>query len=449
MTNQEKIMERSKGTTRKFLTFGFPKLGTSIIMGFADFALATLYILGYQITPFLVGIALSLGKLTIAASQFFFGWISDAKYTRLGRRKPYLIVMSPFLGLSFILLLLPGLMLELNDSNALFLWLLIWYQIFNICYGVTTPYNSWMAEQFRVNDRPKAAQVQNTFGFIGTSVITAFSMIILTGFIEKIKDNPAIIPPEFFYSVIIFGIIPIVLFYLACFLIPTEPQFNIESNIFQNLKAILKNKNFLLVTGMQGISSIATIMLTGIMLIYVVEVLQFSDFDYYIVAAIMIFGILIFLYIWMKIIKKLGKKKSLSYIFLVAILFLPLTLLGLIPMESYFVFGIIFIVGLAGCLGGWALFPSVMYADIAEDDEVKTGELKAGIYTGFPSITLNLFQALGLFIMGAILELPSVGTSNYSFGLVLWGPICSVIFALTWIYTKKFITLDFDWEKND
>jgi len=448
--NQEEIITRAKSKTSKLVTFGMPKFGTSIIMGFADFALLALYVLGYQITPFLVGIALGLGKLTIATSQFFFGWISDAKYTRWGRRKPYLIILSPILGLSFIFLLLPGIILDITNLDVLFIWLLVWYQIFNICYGVTSPYGAWMAEQFRVEVRPRASQYEQFFGMVGYAVITAFSMVILTEVFEKIQTNPENIPPEFLYSVIIFGIFPVVLFYLASLLMAKEPHFKIESNIIQNLKTILKNKNFLLVAIMQGISGIATITITGIMLIYIVEVLQFNDMDYIIAAGIMIFGMLGFLYIWRRVIQKLGKKQSLLCIFLLGFLILPLTLIGLIPMDSSLIFGILFILGLAGCLSGWALFPAIMYADIAEDDEVKTGELKAGIYTGFPSITLNLFQALGLFIMGIILELPDiiVGPLTFSLGLILWGPLCSLIFVITYWYIRKFIQLDFVWEKN-
>jgi len=448
--SQEEIITRSKGTRSRYLLFGMPKVGTAIVMGLADFALFTLYVVGYQVDPFLVGIALSLGKLTIAASQFFFGWISDAKYTRWGRRKPYLIILSPILALSFILLLLPGLIIDLSDIPAVLIWLLVWYQIFNFSYGVTTPYQSWMAEQFRVEDRPIASQYQNTIGFVGTSIMTIFSMVVLTNFNKEIQEHPEIIPPEFLYSVITFAIILVVLFYLISFLMPTEYEFKIESNIIQNLKIILKNKNFLLVTIMQGIASIAWIMIGSLILFYLETVLHFEQMYYIMAALIFVFGILIFLYIWRKLIQKLGKKKSLLYIFLVAIIFLPFSLLGLIPMDSYLVIGIIFCLGIAGCMGGWFLFPAIMYADIAEDDEKTTGELKAGIYTGFPSIVLNLFQALGLFILGIITTLPDimVGTSSFSMGNVLWGPICSLILIAAYLYSRKFIKLDFDWEKS-
>jgi len=443
--NQNEIIQRSKSKNSKVLLFGVPKLGTSILMGLADFALLALYSIGYQLPPILTTLALGIGKLTIAASQFFFGWISDAKYTRWGRRKPYLVTLSLFLAISFTFLLLPSLFIDIADVSAVFIWFLIWNIMFNISYGVTTPYNAWMAEQFIIDERPKVSQFQNLFGFIGTAIMTVFAMVVLTDFNDNIQANPDVVPPVFLYSVIIFAIIPLVLFYLISLLMPKEPHFKINSNMIENLKTILKNKNFLLVTIMQGIASIAWIMIGAQILIYIDKVLQFDSTSNLIGSIVFILGILIFLVIWRKLIEKLGRKRSLLYIFLTAIIFLPFTLLGLLPMGSTFslIFGIIFILGITGCMGGWFLFPSIMYADIAEEDEKSTGELKAGIYTGFPSIILNLFQALGYFIMGLILALPSFGLT-YSIGYVLWGPICSVILICAYFFSRKFIKLDFE-----
>ena len=449
MTEADNVVWR-KSSTSKFFLFGVPKFGTSILIGFADFALAALYIQAFQVPAFLVGFALAMGKLTIAASQFFFGWISDAKYTRWGRRKPYLIILSPILGVSFFFLLLPSIMININDKNAVFLWLLILYQIFNISYGVTSPYGSWMVEQFSSDERPRASQYQNTIGMLGSGVMSVFSIIILTGIITQIQNNPNVIPFEYSLSVMIFGIILVVLFYLVTFLMPTEPHFKIDSNILQNLTIILKNKNYLFVNGMMGIASIAWIIVGTLLLQYMQVVLVFSLTTYTIAAALFLIGILVFLYIWRKLVHKFGKKQSILYIFLVAIIFLPFSLIGLIPSGFLFIFGLIFVVGLGGCLAGWYLIPAIAIADIAEDDERKTGELRAGIYTGFPSIILNLFQSVGLLIMGTILELPkiTVGTTIFSLGYVIWGPICSLILIGAYLYTRKFVQLDFEWEKK-
>lgn len=440
--NQIKNEIRPVFKRRYSVLFGVPKTGLSIMMGLADFALATLYIVGFQLNAFLVGSVMSIGKIVIAGSQFFFGWISDAKYTRWGRRKPYLIVMTPILAIAFFLLLLPTLIVNIHDISGLFVWFLIWNIIFNITYAVSSPYQSWIAELFRVEARPIVVQDQNIFGFIGTALMAVFSMIVLTGFNEKIQANPAVIPSEFLYSVFAFGIITVALLYLLTFLMPTEPHFKIEANMFKNLKIILKNKNYLLVCVMQGIASIAWIQVGSLVLLYLTVVLHFQSTYYIIAAAGFVLGIMVFLYIWRKSIQRLGKKRSLIYMYIIAIVVLPFSLIGLIPMDSYFVFGIIFILGLAGSMAGWFMITGVMYPDIAEDDEKKTGELRAGIYLGFPAIALNLFQAGGLFMMGVVLALPQ------NLGYVIWGPICSVILIVSYLYSRKFIKLDFDWEKK-
>lgn len=388
-----------------------------------------------------------MGKLTIAGSQFFFGWVSDSKYTKWGRRKPYLFILSPILSISFLFLLLPGLLIDINDMNATFIWLLVWIIFFNLSYGVTTPYGSWMAEQFTVHERPSASQYYNIFAFIGSAIMSIFSFIILTGSVNSIQSTPDIIPSELLYSVIIFSILPVLLFYLVAIFMPTEPHFEIKSNMIDNLKVILKNKNFILVTVMQGLASVAFIMVGQTILQFTVVVLRFENMDYYIVAGLMMFGIPGFIYIWRRLLQKLGKKRSLLYIFLAAIAFLPTTLFGAIPMDSYLIYGMLFVIGLAASLGGWSLLPSIIYADIAEDDQKTTGELKAGIYTGFPSIMLNIFQALGLFLIGFLLDLPNLGL-GYSIGYVLWGPVCSLVLIGAYLYSRRFIQLDFEWEKK-
>ena len=447
--NENVQLSISKSSKRKSILFAMPRFGTSVVLGIEGWALFSLYTLAYGISPFLVGFALAMGYLSVAASQFLLGWISDAKYTRLGRRKPWIILITPILGISFILLLLPALFLpDLTDKSALFSWLLVWEIVFRLSYGMTTPYQSWTAEQFKVSDRPMVSQLQNTFNFIGNGVMALFTLLILTGVFQKIQKNPNVIPPEFLIPTILFGVIVIALYYLLVILMPIEPEFKIDSSLLTNLKTIVKNKNYVLTTLMRGITGIALSMTVTIMLTYAIVVLRLSGTDFIIIAVFLLLCIFVFLYIWRKLIQKKGKKQTLLYVFIFGIVFLPITLLGLIPMDSYLILGIIFITGIGALLGGWFLFPYILDADMAEDDEKSTGELKAGIYTGFPSILLNIFQAVGVFFLGIIVSLRNirVGTASFSIGLIIWGPICSIILLCSYIYTKRLLTLDFDWE---
>ena len=451
--NEVKDFERSKSSTGKMLFYGSARLSSAMVLGIEGFALFTLYYVGFGVPAILVTSAQAIGFIVIGLGQFFLGWVSDAKYTRWGRRKPWIIIITPLLTISFIALLLPSLILpDLNDKIALFLWFLIWDIVFKIGYSMTTVYQAWMPEQFEVKSRPKVSQFQNYFNYIGNAIMILMSMLVLTSFVSDLETNiNAPMPSIFLILTILFGVIVMVLFYTVAFLMPTEPHLEIDTNLKETIKIIVKNKNFLKVILMIGISSLAWSQISTVMLTYTQVVLNFGTFEYLLVAVSFIIGVLIFFYIWRKLIEKRGKKPTLLIIILFGIVFLPLTLVGLLPIAVNLVFGLIFIIGIAAILGGWGLFPYIIYADLAEDDEKDTGNLKAGVYAGFPSIILNLFQAFGVFILGvAISSLPdiSVGPLTYSLGLVLWGPICSIILIVAYLYTRKYIKLDFDWEKK-
>ncbi len=49
--------------------------------------------------------------------------------------------------------------------------------------------------------------------------------------------------------------------------------------------------------------------------------------------------------------------------------------------------------------------------------------------------------------MGIILDLPNMGL-DYSVGYVLWGPISSLVLIIAYLFSRKFIKLDFEWEKK-
>jgi GPH family glycoside/pentoside/hexuronide:cation symporter len=453
--NESHELIRTKKSTGQKLLYSSPRLGTSIVLGIESWAVLTLYTSGFGVPPLLVGFALAMGYLTIALAQFLLGWFSDMKYTRLGRRKPYILIFTPLLGLSIIFLLLPDLFLpDLNDKSALFIWLLIWDIIFRASYASTTPYQAWMAELFTVQERPKTSQYQNTFNFIGNGIMALFTLLILVKYIGLLKDAPPHVypaaPAYYVIPMIIFGILVFALFYMLSFLMPTEPNYKLESKLLESLRVTVKNTNFMRIVLMIGISGFGWTMISTGMLKYTEDALHLGGNDYYIIAACLLLSIFFFLYMWRKLIEKKGKKKVLLYVFLIAVCFLPITLFALISMGNFLILGIFFIIGIGLILGGWYLFPYIVYADIAEDDEKSTGNLKAGTYAGFPSIILNIFQAAGVFLNGVLFGLPEIFNDvghPFSVGLVIFGPISSVILLISYFYTRRYVNLDFEWEK--
>lgn len=442
--------ETSEAPTKRFIFFGLPRVSTSIVLTIVDFCILFLYFEGYGLSSLYVGISAMVGKLAIAVSQSYLGWLSDKTKTKFGKRKPFMIIGAPVLALSFIFLLIPTVFLGSNpETLSLFIWLLIWDVIFQFFYGITTPYQSWMAEQFQVNERPKASAFQNIFNYIGTGIAMLFVLLLVPDILEDFQVT-RIIAPTFIILVVLFAAITIALFYTSAFALPVEAQPPIRMNLVEDFKMILKDRNFLHVCVMIGIASLTWSMITGVMLGYVENVLNFTDT--LLPAVFLALGVVGSLFVWKKIIGKLGKKKSLMIIFLWAIITMPFAaLLPLMPFDDFTVPALLLVLIVSAALGGWYLFPYIVYSDLAENNQKTSdkAELKSGLYNGFPSILLNIFQAFGWLLIGSLLLLPNPANRDYSWGYLLWAPIGSIILVIALLYTLKFITLDFSWEKED
>ena len=440
-----------KVSSKKFLIYSMPRLSAGIVLDTVDFGIFFLYITVYGLHPILSGIALAIGKLSIAAGQFLMGWLSDRiKPGKHGRRKPFIYVYAPITGAAFICALLPMIFIQNPSAIFLFVWILIMDAIFQFSYGgLTTPYQSWVAEQFSVQQRPKASAFQNLFSFIGAGVGIVFTLLVFPPLIDSFQKTGTI-DPTFIILVFIFALLVIVLFYTCAFVFPVEKIEGAQMSFKKDLKKVLKDKNFMNVCWLQAIAFLAIGMITPTLLGFATVVLKIEGTVLYIAAASLLVGIMVFLFMWKKIIDKKGKKQTFLLILLTGIIVLPFSLIGLFPGEITFLIAIIFILAIAAFMGGWYLFPYIWLADLAEDYEKRSEEgMKAGLYAGFPQILLNIFQAIALFITGLILGLPNVPGKEFSWGYVLWGVWCSIILLIAYFFTKKYITLDFEWEKNN
>ena len=94
------------------------------------------------------------------------------------------------------------------------------------------------------------------------------------------------------------------------------------------------------------------------------------------------------------------------------------TVVGKVPWIPTEIQGYIFGLGLGIGLSAGTLFPYAIIADLADDDERKSGQNRAGLYTGFKSIPVNIAQALGFVFAGLLSD---------SLSLRMLGPIGAAI----------------------
>ncbi len=204
-------------------------------------------------------------------------------------------------------------------------------------------------------------------------------------------------------------------------------------------------------TILHSLSFIAWGLINSIIIGYIDNVLMLKGVSLYITAGSLFIIMVIVIDYWRKRIETKGKTSTLLRIFKIAMIFYPLSILGLFPFSTNAIFGIIMVGIVASTEAGWYLFPYLVYADLAEDQEKKHGELKAGLFAGFPNLILNIVQAFALFFTGWVLSLPKVENvpgNAFSLGYVLWGPICAMVFFAMYHFAKRHLSLDYAWEKK-
>ncbi|MHA1298511.1 MAG: MFS transporter [Candidatus Helarchaeota archaeon] len=410
------------------IIYGSGRFGSSLLLDLVSFLVFYLYFEIFHLEPILSGIATGLGKFTIAFSGFFFGYISDKTYTKLGRRKPYLIIGAPALAISFILLFIPHVFglnitkifgLSIGNETALFVYLIIFICAFNFFYGfLLSPYQAWMRELTQESERIEVSAYQNFFNILAVGV----SAIVTLSFPETLTGEGLNILP---IIVIIFGLIEICGYVAPLLKLKEDPSVRIERNLINELKLTWENKNFMKWQLAQGFFAIVFTIILNSILGFIQNILLFSSTQYIIGALVLLLSVIILWTIWGYLSKKKSKHYALRSALIVFTIFVPFSLIiGILKIDFL---GYIYIGLVAAGISSWYLFPYVVMADFAEDDELRTGEKhRAGLYWGVKELYLNLFQAPAMILSGLIFSFlpylpPTFTESNIKTWIVLLG----------------------------
>jgi len=416
--------------------YGMGRFGSTTLLSVVSLATFYIYLTKYGLDPWLNGIANGIGKLIIAFSGFFIGYLSDKTiHPRLGRRKPFIISGAIALAISFIMLFIPEFFIPLDDQILVFIYETVWNGSFQFFYGyLLTPYQAWLPEITWPEERVEVSGYENTFNVLGNivGIVGSFALPVV------IEQGGLLL----FQVVVLFGIIEI-LFYLPAYIRIQEPKKYIKQpNLIRETLIALKNKNYVTWLIAQGFMSIGLTILITIVLTYIETILHLTGILYLAFGGELLVVVVTFFLVWNKLSKRWKIKRTMNISLAILILSLPLTwFIGQYPMPlPTQTMGFILIALAASGLSGYWLFPYVIIAHIVEADEIITGESRAGMYTGFNSIPLNFFQATAYVITGYVVGLPNM------LGYYLWGPVCS-IFILIGLLIFQFVQTDFDFER--
>ena len=390
------------------LAYGAGDLGTAITANVLAVFLLIFFTNVVGLSPGLAGSILLIGKVWDAISDPVIGVLSDRTQSRWGRRHPWMIIGAIPFGIFFFL---QWIVPRFSNDAAANHWGLFWYYVaigllFHTCYtAVNLPYTALTPELTQdYNERTSLNSFRFAFS-IGGSIL---SLLLAKFIFDQFKGDPV---HQYWVLGAVCAVISVLPLYWCVFgtrkrVAETERLRQATSSpdslpYLEQLKIAFSNRPFLYVIGIYLCSWFAVQNTVAVIPYFVKNWMGMTDADFInVVIAVQVTG-LVMLFVWSEVSKRLGKK---------AVYFMGMTLWIIAEVGLFFLkpgqVGLMY--GLA-VLAGFGvstayLIPWSMIPDVIELDELQTGQRREGIFYGFMVLLQKVGLAIGLFLVGQVLQ---------------------------------------------
>ncbi len=389
---------RKKLTLGKKIGYGVGDTGANVF-----FTIIAIWLMYYftdvvGLDPKFTALAFLLGKLFDAVIDPGIGLLSDKTKTKMGRRRPYILIgaIASLITMA-VLFKAPA----IQGQMPLFAWAIIAYFLACLAHSlIAIPYSSLTPEL--TTDYDEMTNLNGWrmfFAIIGTLLGTiGFGIIVKSHTWAPIDEKTA-----FSVAGIIFGFI-ILIVSLITFFSVKEKESTPDKEDIKSGKSIvecLKNKPYLNVLFTWTFNVIGITLITAVQPYYFKYVL--NQEEAVVLSFVVIFLIaILFLPLWVKLSKQIGKKNAYSAgLFLLVIGIICLFLFG----HKMGIPKIFILIGFCGIgLSATFVCPWSMIPDTVEYDYVKTKKRKEGSYYGIWNFLFTLGGAIGGAILQGMLE---------------------------------------------
>lgn len=348
------------------------------------------YVDHLKLSAQLVGLGMMIYGLWNAVNDPLFGQISDRTRTRWGRRIPYVLAGAVPLGLAFMLVWLPPFSVAAGQSWALFAYFLAIIFVYDTLFTIV--FLNWSAlfpELYpSLAERAEVMAWRQALGIIG--MIAGIAL-----------------PPMIYGSVgwgtmgIIFGLITIVTVLVSMWGSRERPEFRMDESLSLGaaLKATFVNPSFVSYIVAAFFVEFVFVMLTATIPFYAKYVLRIGEFETSLLLGVIFLVALPMVAIWGHYTVKWGALR----VFNLSIILFGLALIPFLFVSS---FGPALVVtGAMGIgLAGLILLLDILLSDVIDEDELKTGTRREGMYFGTNGFMIRLGISLQALVMTLILN---------------------------------------------
>ncbi len=399
------------------VVWGIAALGTSLISGIYAALLPIFYQDYLGLSVKWIAVASLVYAIWNAINDPLFGYITDNTRSKHGRRIPYMRYTAPFLALTFILVWFAP---AGASQQGIFWWMLISMLLYDTCYTIVgLVYSALLPEVSESDAERNGLQISSSlFGLLGMLL----GFIIPDMFRPKAGTSLSLLPMQ--TAMIVVGVAGMLLIIATTLKVKERPEFTKVDKplpIKEALRFTFTSKSFLVLVSENFMVILMQALVLGAIYYLADYVLQWPAINLLVFLFVpLIIGVPITSLIRSKM-GVVGAQQLLLVIAGIGLILMAVLPTAMIPVC----------IALAGFgLSGPQTLNNVLFAQVADEDEVRTGVRREGAFFGVNALLTKPAQSVALALSPFVLGITHFVTRDANGGQIFLNQPSSAVFGI-------------------